>query len=70
MSDTPIFDEVSEAFKTCKDGWQKQAILESVDVLKAKFAEHDCTKKKCESKCEAFKRGYFQAIEYLAGVKK
>lgn len=69
MSDTPVFDEVSEAFNSCKEGWRKQVLLEVAKVLEEKLKDHKCDKKKCETKCASFDAGYSQAVTYLKDFK-
>lgn len=65
MSDTPIFDEVNDAFAGSKKHWQRQAMAEAITNLESLYATHACDKKKCLSKCSAFKEGYEQAVAYL-----
>lgn len=62
MSGTPIFDQVSEAYANCKSGWQKQAVGTLIADLEKSIADVKCTKKKCESKCNAIEAGKLEAI--------
>lgn len=62
MSKTPVFDEVTEAYKACKKGWQREAILSLIVELEKSIATDKCTKKKCESKCNSVELGKLKAI--------
>lgn len=70
MSNTPVFDEVAKAYATCKSGWQKEAVDALIVELEKSVLDSKCTKKKCESKCNATEVGKLDAIAIAKGLRE